>query len=110
MLNTASIINYFFLIIIIAYISTKNEKENFFIKTKIFVIIFSIFSIFTNIIYFGNEVKYYKNLDYSKANIVYKKLKHEDKENYILNSNEDIFKKCEKLLAFNKSAETFFSC
>lgn len=107
--NFVSVVNYFYIAIIIAIICSRDLKI-LDIKTKIFFILLSFFSIFTSIFYYYEETKFLKNNKYESSNIVYKSLKLEDKEKEIIKNNSDIFKMCENLLKINKSAESFFYC
>lgn len=108
--NHSSAINYIFLVIIISYIMKRNELKYLFKETKVFFIIFWVFSIISSFIYYNEESKSFKKDLYVSENKIYKKLKFENYQEYILNTNSDFFIKCEEILKNNKSIENYFYC
>lgn len=110
LLNFASIIHYFVLIILISivYKKTKNLSKQYLLK--IFFIFTSIISIISSIIYYNEEYKSYLYKNY-KSNIeTYKNLKNEDIEKTILKSNQTYKDICKELVIKIPSAENYIFC
>jgi uncharacterized protein YjaG (DUF416 family) len=61
--------------------------------------------------YYTEENKLYKNKNYLTQNKIYKKIKDSDYEQKIFTKNNDnLTKKCEKLIEFSPSVENYFHC
>lgn len=106
----SSVVNYFYLVIIIALISNKWEIFKDYFKTKILFLLISIFSIIASLSYYYEETKYFLDPSYSWNNQIYNYLKLENKEEYIIRKDLEPSETCQELLKINKSAEIFLDC
>lgn len=109
--NFPSIIHYIILIIIIAIIYIKNNKQKLdYYGFKIIFILISIFSIISSFLYYREENRTFINKKYNSNVITYIKLKNENIENYIIKHQKNYKNICYLLTKKIDSVENNIFC
>lgn len=114
--NFPWITHYLIIILIWAIIYKENyeaKRKNSILKPVIITLIIwgSIIWTLFWIQYYSEENKLYKNENYKSSNNIYKKIKNSDPETTILtNRNENLEKRCKKLIQYSSSVENYFHC